>query len=390
MRVFIKSLAGKETIGGVLLIIATLLAMLVANSPLRPWYDELLSLPIEIRVGTLAIAKPMLLWVNDGLMALFFLLIGLEVKREFLIGHLSSREQMVLPGLAAIGGMLVPALIYVAVTRDDPQALHGWAIPAATDIAFALGVLALLGERVPVSLKVFLMALAIMDDLGAIVIIALFYSGDLSTGMLTMAGVFLLVLVLLNLLQVARLSIYLAVGAALWFCVLKSGVHATLAGVAIALVIPLHARPDGAALLERLEHSIHPWSTYFILPCFAFANAGISLAGMSFADLLEPVSLGIVLGLVIGKMVGVFGFSWLSIKLGLAGMPEHSNYAQLFGVSALCGIGFTMSLFIGGLAFEHSGTDYLLAYRVGILSGSLLAALFGLFLLHSTTDKTSG
>lgn len=387
MRVFIKSLAGKETIGGVLLIIATLMAMLVANSPLRSWYDEMLSLPIEIRVGALEIAKPMLLWVNDGLMALFFLLIGLEVKREFLIGHLSSREQMVLPGIAAIGGMLVPALIYVAITRDDPLALHGWAIPAATDIAFALGVLALLGERVPVSLKVFLMALAIMDDLGAIIIIALFYTGDLSTGMLVMATVFLLVLVLLNLLQVERLSIYLAVGVALWVCVLKSGVHATLAGVAIALVIPLRARPDGEKLLEHLEHSIHPWSTYFILPCFAFVNAGIPLGGMGLADLLEPVSLGIALGLILGKLVGVFGFSWLSIKLGMARLPDRANFAQLFGVAALCGIGFTMSLFIGGLAFEHSGTDYLLAYRIGILGGSLVAALFGLLLLSVATQK---
>jgi Na+:H+ antiporter, NhaA family len=388
LRVFIKSLAGKETIGGVLLIIATLMAMLVANSPLRSWYDEMLSLPIEIRVGALEIAKPMLLWINDGLMALFFLLIGLEVKREFLIGHLSSREQMVLPGIAAIGGMLVPALIYVAITRDDPLALHGWAIPAATDIAFALGVLALLGERVPVSLKVFLMALAIMDDLGAIIIIALFYSGDLSTGMLVMAAVFLLVLVLLNLLQVERLSIYLAVGVALWVCVLKSGVHATLAGVAIALVIPLRARPDGEKLLEHLEHSIHPWSTYFILPCFAFANAGIPLGGMGLVDLLEPVSLGIALGLIFGKLVGVFGFSWLSIKLGMASLPDRANFAQLFGIAALCGIGFTMSLFIGGLAFEHSGTDYLLAYRIGILGGSLVAALLGLLLLSVATQKS--
>jgi NhaA family Na+:H+ antiporter len=388
MREIIKSLTGKETSGGLLLVLATLLAMLVANSPLRPWYDDLFSLPIEIRVGALGIAKPMLLWINDGLMALFFLLIGLEVKREFLIGQLSSREQMVLPGIAAVGGMLVPALIYVAINLGDSQALHGWAIPAATDIAFALGVLALLGERVPVSLKVFLMALAIMDDLGAIIIIALFYSGDLSTWMLVMAGIFMLVLVLLNLLHVDRLSIYLVVGVALWVCVLKSGVHATLAGVAVALVIPLRARPDGEKLLEHLEHAIHPWSTYVILPCFAFANAGIPLGGMGLADLLEPVSLGIALGLVVGKLVGVFGFAWLSIKLGLARLPERATFAQLFGVAALCGIGFTMSLFIGGLAFEHSGSDSLVAYRIGILLGSFISALLGLSILAGTSNKS--
>jgi Na+:H+ antiporter, NhaA family len=386
MRSLLKSFVNKETSGGVLLIMATLLAMLVANSPLRPWYDDLLNLPIEIRVGALEIAKPMLLWINDGLMALFFLLIGLEVKREFLIGHLSSREQMVLPGIAAVGGMLVPALIYVAVNLGDSRALDGWAIPAATDIAFALGVLALLGERVPVALKIFLMALAIMDDLGAIVIIALFYSGDLSTGMLVMAGIFLLVLLVLNRLQVDRLSLYLVVGVALWVCVLKSGVHATLAGVAVALFIPLRARPDGEKLLEQLEHSIHPWATYFILPCFAFANAGVSLTGMGFDAILQPVSLGITLGLVVGKLCGVFGFSLLGIKLGLARLPDRVSFAQLFGVSALCGIGFTMSLFIGGLAFEHSGTNDLLVYRVGILLGSLLAALLGVAILSLTTN----
>jgi Na+:H+ antiporter, NhaA family len=388
MRKWIKSLTGKETIGGMLLIMATLLAMLVANSPLRPWYDELLSLPIEVRVGALEIAKPMLLWINDGLMALFFLLVGLEVKREFLIGQLSSREQVVLPAIAAVGGMLVPALIYVAVNFGNPQALDGWAIPAATDIAFALGVLALLGERVPVSLKVFLMALAIMDDLGAIIIIAFFYSGDLSTGMLVMAGILMLVLVGLNRLRVARLSIYLVVGVALWICVLKSGVHATLAGVAVALVIPLRIRPDGENPLEFLEHALQPWATYFILPCFAFANAGIALGGMGVADLLDPVSLGIVLGLVVGKLAGVFGFAVLSIKLGLARLPEQATLAQLLGVAALCGIGFTMSLFIGGLAFEHSGTDSLLAYRIGILLGSLIAALLGLLILAGVTKKS--
>jgi len=389
LRAFIKSLVDKETIGGVLLIIATLLAMLVANSPLRSWYDELLSLPIEIRVGALEIAKPMLLWVNDGLMALFFLLIGLEVKREFFIGHLSSREQMVLPGIAAIGGMLVPALIYVAITRDDPLALHGWAIPAATDIAFALGVLALLGERVPVSLKVFLMALAIMDDLGAIVIIALFYSGDLSGQMLLLAFISILALFILNRCRVTSIAPYVTVGALLWVFVLESGVHATLAGVVIAFTVPLHGRGEGAGPLETLEHDLQPWVNFAILPVFAFANAGLSLAGMGLSEFFEPVSLGIVLGLVVGKLVGVFGFSWLSIKLGLARLPHRSTFAQLFGVAALCGIGFTMSLFIGGLAFEHSGTDYLLAYRVGILTGSLVAALLGLLLLHAATKPTS-
>ena len=389
MRDLIKSLVGKEASGGILLIIATLLAMLVANSPLRPWYDDLLKLPIEIRVGALEIAKPMLLWINDGLMALFFLLIGLEVKREFLVGQLASREQMALPGLAAAGGMLVPALVYVAVTRNDPLALDGWAIPAATDIAFALGLLALLGYRVPASLKIFLMALAIMDDLGAIVIIALFYSGDLSGSMLLLAFLSILLLVLLNRFRVTAIAPYVTVGVLLWVFVLKSGVHATLAGVVIAFAIPLHGREGEPSPLEMLEHDLKPWVNYMILPGFAFANAGLSLAGMGVGNLFEPVALGIFLGLVVGKLVGVFGFSWLSIRFGLARLPEQANFSQLFGVSVLCGIGFTMSLFIGGLAFEHTGADYFVAYRVGILSGSLVAALLGLTLLHVTTKPAS-
>jgi len=389
MRDLIKSLVGKEASGGILLIIATLLAMLVANSPLRPWYDDLLKLPIEIRVGALEIAKPMLLWINDGLMALFFLLIGLEVKREFLVGQLASREQMALPGLAAAGGMLVPALVYVAVTRNDPLALDGWAIPAATDIAFALGLLALLGDRVPASLKIFLMALAIMDDLGAIVIIALFYSGDLSGSMLLLAFLSILLLVLLNRFRVTAIAPYVTVGVLLWVFVLKSGVHATLAGVVIAFAIPLHGREGEPSPLEMLEHDLKPWVNYMILPGFAFANAGLSLAGMGVGNLFEPVALGIFLGLVVGKLVGVFGFSWLSIRFGLARLPEQANFSQLFGVSVLCGIGFTMSLFIGGLAFEHTGADYFVAYRVGILSGSLVAALLGLTLLHVTTKPAS-
>jgi NhaA family Na+:H+ antiporter len=380
----------KESIGGVLLVFATLLAMTVANSPLQGLYDRLLTLPIEIRVGTLGIAKPLLLWVNDGLMALFFLLVGLEVKREVLIGHLSTPAHLVLPGVAAIGGMLVPALVYWAVNAGDAQALEGWAIPVATDIAFALGVLALLGERVPSSLKVFLMTLAIIDDLGAILIIAFFYSGDLLPGMLAMAGVFTLVLILLNLLRVERLSIYLAVGVALWVCVLKSGVHATLAGVVVALAIPLRVRSDGAKMLEHLEHAIHPWSTFFILPLFAFANAGVPLQGMSFSTLLQPVSLGIFLGLLVGKTVGVFGFSMVGIMLSPATRPDEATTGQMFGVAMLCGIGFTMSLFIGGLAFEHSGTGNLVVHRVGILLGSLVSAVLGLLILSMNARESTG
>ena len=381
-----KAFLKKDSAVGILLMISTVLAMVFANTQLHVVYDFLLDTPFEIRLGRhIHIAKPLLLWINDGLMAVFFFLIGLEVKREVLVGQLSSREQIILPSVAALGGMLAPALVYVLINIGDTTALNGWAIPAATDIAFALGILALLGDRVPVSLKIFLLALAIMDDLGAIVIIAIFYSGDLSTTMLVLSAICLILLVLLNRLKVERIAPYLWIGAFLWIFVLKSGVHATLAGVALAFAIPLHSRKDPEySPLKHLEHELHPWVSFLILPVFAFANAGIPLAGMGLSDLLHPVPLGIMLGLTVGKLVGVFGFSFAAIKMGIAKLPAKATYQHLFGVAALCGVGFTMSLFIGGLAFEHTGGDaetYLMTHRMGILGGSLIAGLAGYFIL---------
>lgn len=376
----------KESSVGILLMAATALAMLFANSSLRPLYDFFLETPLEIRLGRhIHIAKPLLLWVNDGLMAVFFFLIGLEVKREVLVGQLSSREQITLPAIAALGGMLCPAIVYVLINAGDAAALNGWAIPAATDIAFALGIMALLGDRVPPSLKIFLLALAIMDDLGAIVIIAIFYSGDLSTGMLIMAAICLVLLVIFNLLHVENLAPYLWVGAFLWIFVLKSGVHATLAGVALAFAIPLRSKKNPEySPLEYFEHELHPWVNFMILPVFAFVNAGIPLTGMALGDFSHAVPLGIILGLVVGKLAGVYGFSIVAINLGFAKMPVKATNQHLFGVAALCGIGFTMSLFIGGLAFEHVGGDaetYMMTHRMGILAGSLIAGIAGYLIL---------
>jgi len=389
-----KTFLKKDSAVGVLLMIATGLAMLFANTQLEVLYNYFLDTPIEIRLGRqIHIAKPLLLWINDGLMAIFFLLIGLEVKREVLVGQLSSRAQIALPGIAAIGGMLAPAIIYSIINLGDSTALNGWAIPAATDIAFALGILALAGDRVPTSLKIFLLALAIMDDLGAIIIIALFYSGDLSNSMLMLAALCLVALVILNRMKVMSITPYMWLGALLWIFVLKSGVHATLAGVALAFAIPLKnpKNPDESPL-EYLEHDLHPWVSFLILPVFAFANAGISLSGMEISDLFSPVPLGIMLGLIVGKLVGVYGFSMAAIKMGFAKLPEGAANQHILGVAALCGIGFTMSLFVGGLAFEHTGGDavaYLSTHRLGILTGSLLAGLAGYFILSMPVRKAT-
>lgn len=384
---FPSKLSNPDSIGGLLLMLSATLAMVLANSPWSSLYDRLLDTPMLFQLGELTLAKPLLLWINDGLMAVFFLLIGLEVKRELLAGRLSSPSQVALPAFAALGGMLVPALAYLALNHGDPIAREGWAIPAATDIAFALGVLALLGDRVPSSLKIFLLALAILDDLGAIVIIALFYTGDLSTTALTVASITLTAMVVLNRLGVRTLTPYTLLGLVLWVAVLKSGVHATLAGVAMAFTIPLGSpEKEGVDLavspLEWLEHALHPWVMFLIVPVFAFANAGVSLAGLSFDALLEPVTLGIILGLVVGKQIGVFGFSWLAVTLGLAKRPVGAGWMHVWGVALLCGIGFTMSLFIGALAFEHVQSEsYLVANRLGILGGSLISALLGAVVL---------
>ena len=366
-----------EAASGLLLIAAAALALIINNSPFSHYYTAFLDVPVAVQIGALQIAKPSLLWINDGLMALFFLLIGLEVKRELLDGQLSRPSQVVLPGAAAVGGMVVPALIYWYINKDFPDAHGGWAIPMATDIAFALGVLALLGKRVPASLKLFLMTLAIIDDLGAIIVIAVFYSSELSGVSLMLAAACLVVLIAMNRMGVIKIAPYMIVGLILWVCVLKSGVHATLAGVTLSFCIPLRTRNSEPSPLMGIEHALHPWVAYGILPLFAFANAGVSLTGVNLHSFTHHVPIGIAAGLLIGKTVGVFGLTWIVIKTGLAALPTGANWGQLFGVAILCGIGFTMSLFVGSLAFVSGSSDYVGMDRMGILTGSILAALIG-------------
>lgn len=362
-------------------------ALVAANSGLSGWYEQLLAVKAQISVGDFAIAKPILLWINDGFMAVFFFLVGLELKRELMAGELSDRKKVVLPLAAAIGGIVLPAVIYAIINRNDPAALKGWAIPAATDIAFALGVLALLGSRVPLTLKIFLASIAVIDDLAAIIIIAVFYTSELSVGSLLLALLFLSWLLVLNRMGITAKTPYILLSIALWVAVLKSGVHATLAGVAVAAFIPYRpvkgAAEGSETLVEELEHQIQPWVAYGILPIFAFANAGVPLGDLTFAALLEPVPLGIALGLFLGKQLGVFGASWLAVKTGIARLPEGANWRHVYGVALLCGIGFTMSLFIGSLAFEQGGaTGDAFQDRLGILMGSLLSAIGGVVVLR--------
>ena len=377
-----------ESAGGILLVGAAVVAMILVNSPLAWLYNYLLEVPVAIRIGGFEINKPMLLWINDGLMAVFFFLVGLELKREIMEGDLAQPSQAVLPAFAAIGGMAVPAIIYAWFNWHDPVTLHGWAIPAATDIAFALGVLLLLGKRVPTALKVFLMTLAILDDLGAIVIIAIFYTANLSLGSLVVALSALAVLIAMNRRGVVSLPAYVLVGLIMWASVLKSGVHATLAGVALAAVIPMRdaANPKHSPLRE-LEHELHPSVAYAIVPIFAFANAGVSLEGVQLSTLLEPVPLGIAAGLFFGKQIGVFLFSWLAVQVGMARLPAGVTWAQLYGAALLCGIGFTMSLFIGSLAVEQAGPQFGASVRLGILVGSLLSAVAGYALLRMALSR---
>jgi NhaA family Na+:H+ antiporter len=370
-----------ESAGGIVLGIAALAALIVSNTGLATWYAAFLQTPGALVIGkTLVLEKSLLVWVNDLWMAVFFFLVGLEIKREFVEGELADRRQAVLPMVAALGGMAAPALIYSAINWGDPQALKGWAIPAATDIAFAIGVVMLLGSRVPASLRLFLAAVAIIDDLGAIVVIALFYTDKLSVTALAGAGLGLAVLIALNRMRVTRVDVYAAVGLLIWVFVLKSGVHATLAGVLTAMAIPTRDTAGGSPL-QRVEHGLHPWVAFLILPVFGFCNAGVSLAGATTAALLEPVTLGIALGLVLGKAVGVFGASWLMLRSGLAMAPAGASTVQLFGVCVLCGIGFTMSLFIGGLAFDGLGTAFETKLKLGVLAGSLVAGLAGAAIL---------
>ena len=372
-----------EASGGIILIIAAALAMVMANAgPTSGVYQSFLATPVELKIGLLEINKNMLLWINDALMAVFFLQVGLEVKREMAQGSLSSRQQAAFPVLAALGGMLMPALIYLAFNYQDPVARQGWAIPAATDIAFALGVLALLGNRVPAALKIFLMALAIIDDLGAIIIIALFYTSDLSLLSLGVAAAAIAVLALLNVCGVRRTGVYILVGAILWTAVLKSGVHATLAGVIVGFCIPLREK-NGKSPAKQLEHVLHPWVTFLILPLFAFANAGVSLQGVTLEGLTSLLPLGIIAGLVVGKPLGIGLFCWLALRLKLATLPQGTSGRQILAGSVLCGIGFSMAIFIASLACGDADPTLITWAKLGILIGSLAAAVSGYSLLRS-------
>ncbi|WP_412497938.1 Na+/H+ antiporter NhaA [Vibrio furnissii] len=370
-----------ESAGGIILVIAAVVAMTIANSPLNDVYQGVL----HSYVMGMSVSH----WINDGLMAVFFLLIGLEVKRELLEGALKSRETAIFPAIAAVGGMLAPALIYVLFNAGDPEAIQGWAIPAATDIAFALGIMALLGKRVPVSLKVFLLALAIIDDLGVVVIIALFYTSDLSTMALVVGFIMTAVLFVMNAKHVTKISLYTVVGLILWVAVLKSGVHATLAGVVIGFAIPLKGKAGEHSPLKHMEHALHPYVAFAILPLFAFANAGISLDGVSMSGLASTLPLGVALGLLVGKPLGIFSFSVAAVKLGVAKLPEGINFKHIFAVSILCGIGFTMSIFISSLAFGSAHADYDTYARLGILMGSTTAAILGYVLLRMSLPKTT-
>lgn len=379
---FVRRFIKLESASGILLMVSAVLALLVANSQLSAWYDALLSLRFQVSLGEWKLGKPLLLWINDGLMAVFFLLVGLELKREVVSGQLSSARNLILPGLAAVGGMVAPALVYLRFNATDPAGMTGWAIPCATDIAFALGVLSLVGSRAPLSLKLFLLTLAVLDDLMAIIIIALFYSSQLSVTHLLLAVPCIGLLALMNARGVTRLAPYILVGSLLWLMVLKSGVHATLAGVITALFVPLRHRGEGEGPLVHLEHALHPYVAYGILPIFGFANAGVSLAGLSPADLLAPVPLGIAAGLLVGKPLGVLFAVALARLLKLAPLPTGTHWGHMVGVGLLCGVGFTMSLFIASLAFEAGGTHAPGTDRLGILMGSLLAALTGYCVLR--------
>ena len=375
-----------EAASGILLLISAVIALYVSNSDFSNLYFDTLDKYIFIGINEFGLKLSVLHWINDALMAIFFFFVTLEIKREFLQGELSSLKQAMLPIIGAVGGMLVPALIYIIINIDTPTTLNGWAIPSATDIAFSIGILSLLGSRVPISLKVFLTALAIIDDLGAIVIIAFFYSGDLSIKYLMLILIAFIFLLILNRLSVKRFFPYLIVGLFLWFFTYKSGVHATIAGVLLATVIPHRKKEHDFSLLIKVEHGVSPYVAYFIMPLFAFANAGVSLEGLTLSSLLEPVPLGILLGLFVGKQLGVFVFSYASIKLRLATLPNNSNWLSFYAVGVLTGIGFTMSLFVGNLAFIEN-MEYMDGVKIGVLSGSLLSTIVGFILLLISSKK---
>lgn len=378
----IKDFLKLESSGGIIMLVLAVMAMLLKNSPLSDLYLSFLMTPVQIRVGVLDLDKPLLLWVNDGLMALFFFVVGLELKQEILVGRLSKLSQVTLPAIAALGGVIIPALIYIGINWGNQLSFHGWAIPTATDIAFAIMVVVLLGNRVPPSLKLFLLTLAVLDDVIAIIIIAIFYTPHLSVVSMIVAGGFLAGLLALNLFKVSKPGPYIILGIALWVSVLKSGIHGTLAGVLVAFFIPLYdkskvSQPDETTLLKKLIDGMHPWIAFMILPLFAFMNSGVDLTNLTLTKLLDTVPLGILLGLFIGKPLGVFAFSWITIKLRAAQLPEDATWSQLFGIAMLCGIGFTMSLFIGALAFQHGGAGADRIDRLGILIGSIASAVVG-------------
>ncbi len=372
-----------EASGGILVLLAAILALIVDNSNFSGQYQAVLNAQIGFNIGQVELVKPVLLWVNDGLMSIFFLLVGLEIKREMLVGELADSSKSLLPIIGAIGGMIVPALIYFVMTVPDFSAMKGWAIPTATDIAFVLAILALLGDRIPSSLKVFVTALAIFDDIGAILIIAIFYAVNISIFFLSLSGLCMVVLLLLNRLNITLVALYIVVGLVLWICVLKSGVHATLAGVVLAIAIPMHSNKNPFySPLRALERRIHPWVAYGVLPLFAFANAGVSLTGMSWAQLSHPVTMGIVAGLFVGKQLGIFGSTVFAVKMRLCDMPQGCFFRHFYGASLLCGVGFTMSLFIGMLAFDVSNPEYVSLVRYGVIFGSLISGLAGYLLLR--------
>ncbi|KXJ60868.1 MAG: sodium:proton antiporter [Alteromonas sp. Nap_26] len=383
----VSDFLNREAAPGILLMMATVLALIIANSPIESIYDQLITLPVQISAGTWAIDKPLLLWINDGLMAIFFFHVGLELKREICEGELSDPKQIVLPAAGAIGGMLLPALIYVGINWNNPVAVAGWAIPAATDIAFALGILALLGSRAPTALKVFLVTLAIIDDIGAIVIIALFYTEQITASALYIAAGCLIVLWQMNRRNIVDIPAYVFVGTVLWVAMLKSGVHATLAGVVLAGFIPMRDVKDTSySPVTRLEHALNGVVSFAILPLFAFANAGVNFGNISPEGIFHPVTFGIFLGLVVGKQVGVFGFCYVMIKMNIAKLPTDLNLKHIYGCALLCGVGFTMSLFIGGLAFAQTGINQIFDERVGILAGSLVSAVLGYAVLRMVSD----
>ena len=390
MKILVRKFLEKESTPGIFLMGITILALIFSNTFLSEFYNTFLHTKIEFKIGSiLEISKPLILWVNDGLMAIFFLFVGLEIKRELILGHLSSFSKIALPAIAAVGGMLVPALIYVFFNYNNEFALKGWAIPTATDIAFALGILSLLGKRVPVSLKIFLMALAIFDDLGAILIIAFFYTADVSVLSLSLALLCIIILFIMNRMKVTAVSVYILVGIVLWIFVLKSGVHATLAGIILAFTIPLNVQNEKnkrVSPVKRLEHNIHFWVAFYILPIFAFVNAGIDLRSLSLNEIVNPVSLGIICGLFIGKQLGVFSFVYLAVKFNLAKLPSGTSWAQVYGISVLTGIGFTMSLFIDSLAFADSSM-FLYTDKLAILIGSILSGLIGYLILLKVKCK---